>query len=255
MWTNNFARVSRMFLQNFFFYCCLSSVIVACDSPTEVKEVQAVTEGDTLISVPDTTPFRVLATTPFRVLANTAITCTNGNITGDVGTFRSPAEGGTVTLTSCPTIASHVGTVAAKQTFSNFVTSYNVLATAACDRVLTGTLAGVTLPPGVYCFDAAATLTGTLTLNGPADGRWLFKIGTIGGALTGTNFTVLTTGGAQPCNVIWWVRAAATMTDSYLIGHVLAGTAVTLTNGVFAGNAWAQSDVTVTNTLTAECGF
>jgi hypothetical protein len=245
-----------MSLRNFLSCCCLTSLIVACESPTEVREVRTISEADTLISVPDTTPFRVLATSPFRVLANAAITCTNGNITGDIGTFRSPGESGSITLTSCPTRGAHVGTVASKQTFSDFVKSYNVIGTSPCEATMTGTLAGVTLTPGVYCFDAAATLTGTLTLNGPSTGFWIFKIGILGaGALTGTNFTVITTGGAQACNVIWWVRQAATMTDSNLIGHVLTGTAITLTNGVFTGNAWAQSDVTITNTLTTQCDF
>ncbi|HEY3225951.1 MAG TPA: hypothetical protein VGK61_03010, partial [Planctomycetota bacterium] len=45
----------------------------------------------------------------------------------------------------------------------------------------------VTLAPGVCCFDAAAALTGTLTLKGPTNATWLFKIGEGGtGALTGT---------------------------------------------------------------------
>src|SRR5665811_2103621 len=98
------------------------------------------------------------------------------------------------------------------------------LAAIECDQVLTGTLAGVTLSPGVYCFDAAATLTGTLTLNGPADGVWIFKIGTLGtGALTGTGINVVMAGGAttQCPNVYWWVAQGATLTDSNFLGTIL----------------------------------
>jgi hypothetical protein len=110
---------------------------------------------------------------------------------------------------------------------------------------LTGTLAGVTLTPGVYCFSAGAALTGLLTLNGTSTGLWLFKIGTTGtGDLAGSSFTVTMAGGALPCNVTWWVRQAATMTDSFLKGTVMAGTGVTVTNGTFSGNMWAGASGT-----------
>jgi hypothetical protein len=112
----------------------------------------------------------------------------------------------------------------------------------------------MTLAPGVYCFDAAATLTGELTLDGPADGIWLFKIGALGtGALTGTNFAVAMAGGAEACNVTWWVAEAATMTDSDFLGSILAGAAITLTRGTFNGNAWSRADVTITGTAVTGC--
>src|SRR6185295_9009162 len=41
------------------------------------------------------------AASGFAVLANAAVTCTDGNITGDVGTFQA-APTGSVTLTTCP---------------------------------------------------------------------------------------------------------------------------------------------------------
>jgi hypothetical protein len=105
---------------------------------------------------------------------------------------------------------------------------------------LTGTLAGVTLTPGVYCFDAAATLTGTLTLKGPAKGIWIFKVGTSGtGALTGTDFSVVMAGGGQACNVYWWVAQAATMTTSNFLGTILAGADITVTGGTFSGDTLA----------------
>ena len=190
----------------------------------------------------------------FAVLANQAVTCTDGTITGDVGTFQALPTG-SITQTTCPIIGTgHVGDAASIQAFNAFLSSYATLATTPCDVVLTGTLAGVTLAPGVYCFDAAATLTGVLTLNGPSSGVWLFKIGTSGtGALTGTNFSVVMSGGAQPCNVTWWVAEAATMTDSHFIGTILAGAAITLTRGSFDGNVWAKADVTITGTAVVGC--
>ena len=194
------------------------------------------------------------AASNFAVLANAAVTCTNGSITGDVGTNLA-APTGSVTLTICPvTGAVRVGDGVATQAFSDFLAAYAALGQTQCDAVLTGTLAGVTLSPGVYCFDAAATLTGVLTLAGPANGTWLFKIGTSGtGALTGTNFSVVMAGGAQQCNVTWWVAEAATMTDANFVGSILAGAAITLTRGTFDGNIWSKADVTITGTTLTGC--
>jgi hypothetical protein len=198
------------------------------------------------------------ASSGFAVLANQAVTCTNGTITGDVGTKQATPTG-SVTLTSCPVTGTvHVGDGAAIAAYNAFLSTYSALATTPCDVVLTGTLAGVTLAPGVYCFAAAATLTGVLTLKGPANGVWLFKIGTGGtGALTGTNFSVVMDGGGDACNVTWWVAQAATMTDSHFLGNILAGAAITLTRGTFAGNVWAGAsgvgDVTITGTALVGC--
>ncbi|HTD69357.1 MAG TPA: ice-binding family protein [Gemmatimonadales bacterium] len=198
------------------------------------------------------------ASSSFTVLANAAVTCTDGTITGDVGTFQA-APTGSVTQTTCPITGTvHVGDGAAIQAFNGFLSTYAALAATPCGVVLTGTLAGVTLAPGVYCFDAAATLTGVLTLNGPSNGVWLFKIGTSGtGALTGTNFSVVMAGGGDSCNVTWWVAQAATMTDSHFLGSILAGAAITLTRGTFDGNAWAGAsgvgDVTITGTAVVGC--
>ena len=198
------------------------------------------------------------AASSFTVLANAAVTCTDGTITGDVGTFQALPTG-SVTQTNCPIAGTiHVGDAAAIQAFNGFLSTYAALATTPCDVVLTGTLAGMTLAPGVYCFDAAATLTGVLTLNGPSNGAWVFKIGTSGtGALTGTNFSVVMAGGGDSCNVTWWVAQAATMTDSHFLGSILAGAAITLTRGTFSGNAWAGAsgvgDVTITGTAVVGC--
>jgi hypothetical protein len=185
----------------------------------------------------------------FVVLANAAVTCTDGTIIGDVGTFLATPTG-SVTLTSCPITGTvHVGNGVATQAFNNFLSTYAALAPKPADvcTTLTGTLAGVTLSPGVYCFDAAATLTGVLTLNGPSDGTWVFQIGTSGtGALTGTSFSVVMADGGQASNVTWWVADAATMTTSAFQGNILAGAGITLTGGTFNGNAWSKADVTTT---------
>jgi len=196
------------------------------------------------------------AASNFLVLANTAVTCTDGTIAGDVGTFVA-APTGSVTQTGCPVTGQlRVGDEAAKPAFSNFLDTYAARAPKPEDvcTILTGTLAAVTLSPGSYCFTGAAVLTGLLTLDGPSNGVWNFSIGTGGvGALTGTSFSVVMAGGGQACNVAWWVADAATMTDSHLLGTVLAGAGITLTRGTFGGNAWAKADATITGTAVSGC--
>lgn len=183
-----------------------------------------------------------------------AVTCTNSTVSGDIGSSGLPAS---VTQTSCPTTGAIIAPVST-QDLTDFNDAYNALAGQACDTFLTGTLSGVTLAPGVYCFSSAATLTGTLTLNGGPNDTWLFKVGTSGtGALTGTNFSVVMAGGAQACNVTWWVAQAATMTTSDFKGNILAGAAITLTGvaptSPFEGRALSKAAVTLTNEAFTGC--
>src|SRR6266849_1755485 len=196
----------------------------------------------------------------FAVLAGTAVTCTNGTITGNVGV----SPGTAITQTSCPVTGTiNAGNTVAVQANKDFFIAYDKFKALACDRTLT-TLGNQTLSPGVYCFDAAATATGSatapalLTLDGPANGIWIFKIGTLGtGALTGTSFSVVTPSGAPPpCNnVFWWVAEAATMTDSTFVGTILAGAAISLTRGTFSGDAFAKAAVTITGTAVTACAI
>jgi hypothetical protein len=181
--------------------------------------------------------------TGFTLLGNAAVTCTNGTVTGNVGTFLATPTGA-ITQTGCPITGSiNVGTAASVQAYNAFLAEYAALAPKPGDvcTTETGTLAGVILAPGNYCFDAAATLTGVLTLNGPANGVWTF------------NFSVVMAGGGNACNVTWWVSQAATMTTSAFQGSILAGAAITLTGGTFNGDAWSQAGVTVTGTAVTGC--
>ena len=179
----------------------------------------------------------------FAVLADsTGLTCTDSTVVGPVGV----KSGTPVTTTRCVIPPVQV----ADGAYNDFLTFYNSIATnlTPC-TVLTGTLAGVSLGGGTYCFDAAATLTGTLTLTG--SGPWLFEIGTSGtGALTATNFTVV---GGNPCNVTWWVRQAVTLTTSAFQGTVLSGVDITTTGTGLAGRLLATGAVTMTGSSTFGC--
>jgi hypothetical protein len=186
----------------------------------------------------------------FAALAGTAVTCTDATVTGDVGVW----PGTTVTQTGCAIAgAVHAGDAVARQAYLDFTSAYDNLQNnpPPCDATLTGTLAGETLLPGVYCVDPTAK-TGLLTLDaqGDANAVWLFLVDS---ALTGTNFNVVMINGGEPCNVYWWVRDATTLTDSNFLGTVLAGAAITVTRGTFDGHALAKAAVTLTGAEVSAC--
>jgi hypothetical protein len=203
------------------------------------------------------------ASSGFAVLAQAAVSCTDGSILGSIGTNQTTPPGA-ITLVNCPVSGSQdIGDAAAVGAYNAFLTQYAALAPKLGDvcPIITGTLDGLSFAPGTYCVSAEAK-TGVVTLQGPANGTWLFKVAADGsgatGALTGTNFSVVLAGGAQACNVTWWVAQAATLTDSHFAGTILAGAAITLTRGTFDGNAYAGAsgvgDVTVTGTALVGCG-
>jgi len=193
------------------------------------------------------------AAASFAVLGGSAVTLTDSIVTGDVGVYPGTA----VTNTRSTIIGTvHAGDAVAQKAYEDFLAAYTALAGEQCTEILTGTLDGVTLAPGVYCFAAAATLTGQLTLNGSSTDTWIFKIGTGGtGALTATDFSVIMPGG-ETCNnnVFWWVADAVTLTRSFFTGSILAGDSITVTGGSLDGQALAKVAVTLTDTDVAVCG-
>jgi len=203
------------------------------------------------------------AASGFEVLAGTAVTCTTSSVViGDVGVFPGTAFTNTVCMVAGRTPPAT--RAAAELARTDFLNAYAALAPKVgdCDsaHTLASTITGpVTLRPGTYCTDAALTGAGVLTLDGGgnANAVWIFKIGTKGtGALTGTGFSVVMAGGAQPCNVYWWVAEAVTMTNSALKGNILAGGgggSITLTGGTLAGRALANVAVTMTDASLIGC--
>ena len=68
--------------------------------------------------------------------------------------------------------------------------------------------------------------------------------------------------GANPCDVTWWVRTAATMTTdnevngTHFFGTILANTAITVTDatiGTFNGRALAKAAVSITGGTFTGC--
>jgi len=178
----------------------------------------------------------------FAVLAGTALTCTDSNVAGTVGVDFTTA----FASTRCKMQVQY-----APSAYGDFLTAYgNIANSLGCTSDNTySTLAGLTLGPGTYCVSAAATMTGgTLTLIG--GGPWIFEIGTTGGALTATNFTVSSD---NPCNAYWWVQADTTLTTSAFQGTILGGGAITMTGTSLAGRALATGAVTMTGSNVFGC--
>jgi hypothetical protein len=189
--------------------------------------------------VPTLSELAVLSTTA-------AVTCTNSTIEGNA------ASAVTVTQTNCYQEGEVVLPVS-EEVVEEFSDEYYRLADITCDHYLTN-LAGLTLEPGVYCFDEASTNTGgVLTLEPNSDDPeqgWVFKVEV--GAFTGTDFVVKMNGDdPNACNVDWWVADAATVTRGDFIGNLYARGPITLTGSAptssFHGRALSNAAVTLTN--------
>ncbi|HAF09370.1 MAG TPA: hypothetical protein DCK98_04725, partial [Chloroflexi bacterium] len=191
-----------------------------------------------------------------------AVTCVgpaiiNGNL-GSSGVITP----GTCTINGSQTAPVSGGVVAA------FDKAYAALGQVPCTNTIT-TAAFVnttlTVGSGVTCFPNGVTFTdSTLILTGT--GPWLFEVGTTAtsssGALTGTNLHMVLPAGANPCDVTWWVRAAATMTTNNaasgtnFFGTILAGAAITVTGaviGTFDGRALAKAAVSISGGTFTGC--
>ena len=125
---------------------------------------------------------------------------------------------------------------------TNAVTALN---SQPCTSNLTGQdLGGLTLVPGVYCFDNAAELTGNLILDAQGDPNavWIFKMEST--LTTGTSSTVTYINSpSKLCNVYWRVGSSATLGEgTEFIGTIIANISVTLvTNANIEGRAIAQT--------------
>ena len=100
---------------------------------------------------------------------------------------------------------------------------------------LTGRVLGtdvLSLPPGVYCFDTSAQLTGTLFLTGA--GPWIFQTGST--LTTAANAAVVVADAGATCSgakVFWQVGSSATLgVGTTFAGTILALASVTVMNGV-----------------------
>jgi hypothetical protein len=143
------------------------------------------------------------------------------------------------------------GDAVAAQAQSDLAVAYNNLAGQACNTDLTGQdLGGLTLTPGVYCFDSSAQLTGTLTLDAQGDSNavFIFQIGST--LTTASNSSVAVINSANACNAYWQVGSSATLgTNTAFQGNILALTSITLNTGAgLNGRALARNGAVTMDT-------
>lgn len=162
----------------------------------------------------------------FAILAGSGITfSTPGtSITGDIGSYSTPAITGTFNLV---TGTNHVGDAFTQAAKTALAAAYTDATTRTATTVGTE-LGGTTLGAGVYNSTAGTFgITGNLTLNGDADDIFIFKMAST--LTTAVSSNVLLTGGAQANNIFWQVGSSATLGGtSGFAGNILALTSITL---------------------------
>jgi hypothetical protein len=193
----------------------------------------------------------------FSLLASATVTCTNSSaVTGDVGV--SPGIAITGFDASCTLEGSlHAQDADAAAAHADLLVAFDQLGAAECETDLTGVeLGGLTLAPGVYCFDTTAGVTGALTLDAGPDpsASWIFQVGSA--ITTAPGSTVTMTGGGDACNVFWRVGSSAVLgTSSAFVGNILASASVTLaSSSSLEGRALAlNAAVTSDNNVVSGC--
>lgn len=177
----------------------------------------------------------------FGVLGATAVTASNpAFVTGDVGSSPTPSITGSITVDPAYTLHATNDAVV-QQAQLDATAAVSAMTPQACTADLTGQDLGTvgTLTPGVYCFTAAAGLTGTLTLNGA--GVYIFKTGT---TLTTAGASIVAlSNGADSGAVFWQVGSAAILgVSSTFKGTIFANTSIGLgTSANLVGRVVAQT--------------
>lgn len=194
----------------------------------------------------------------FAMLGSSTVTCTNSSaVVGDVGV--SPGVEVTGFGSSCTVVGDiHALDAAATAAQADLLVAFDEIGALECGDDLTGVeLGGLTLAPGVYCFDTTAGLTAGLTLDagGDPNASWVFKVGSA--ITTGPGSTMIMAGGGNACNVFWRVGTSAVLgTTSSFKGNIMASASVSLTSGSsLEGRALALNGaVTSDNNAISNCG-
>ncbi len=194
--------------------------------PPNINNPEAASQS--LADAPDLGTATFFSVLGASTVTNTGPSTLTGNLGVSPGTAITGFPPGTVTGTI------HAGNAVAAQAQSDATVAYNNLAGQACNTNLTGQdLGGLTLTPGVYCFDTSAFLTGTLTLDaqGNPSAVFIFQMGST--LTTASNSSVVLINGAVFCNVFFQVGSSATLgTGTSFQGNILALASITLTTGV-----------------------
>jgi hypothetical protein len=188
----------------------------------------------------------------FSVLGGSTVTNTGPTtMFGDLG--LSPGS----SVTGAPHVlgATHVDDAVAIAAKNSLTTAYNDAASRPSNGSAGTDLAGQVFLPGVRTASGSLLLSsGSVTLDaqGNPGAVFIFQIGST--LITGSNTSVLLTGGAQACNVFWQVGSSVTLgTGTSFVGTVMASatitanTAATIHGRLLASTGAVNLD---TNTLT-----
>ena len=132
--------------------------------------------------------------------------------------------------------------------------AYDILNKAASGTICTanpstGSLSGVTLLPGVYCFSALSLSLDawkSLTLDGKNVSTSLWVLKSKEALVTGAHSSMILTNGALASNVFWSLGTSATLgASSYFVGQILALTEIVVgTQCVLNGRGFTKTSVT-----------
>ncbi len=196
----------------------------------------------------------------FGVLAgstvtNTGMTTVNGNLGVWPGTAVTGFPPGIVNGTV------NAGNAVAMTAQGDLTTAYNFAAGQPCGDNLTGQdLGGLSLTPGVYCFNSSAQLTGALTLNAQGDPNavFIFQIGSTLTTASASSVNFVNGGAAtNGANLYWQVGSSATLgTTTAFAGNILASASITLTTGadIQCGRALAINGAVTMDTNNVDIG-
>ncbi len=144
-------------------------------------------------------------------------------IYGDLGVSPGAALTGTETITRTGG-TDHTNDAMATQAQTDAKKSYDALSDEACTMDLSGKdLGGVTLNPGVYCFNDDAVLNGVLVLDaqGNPNANFIFKVASNFHA--GLGSIVLLVDNGETCNVLWQVAGTVSFDqDADITGAFLS---------------------------------
>jgi Ice-binding-like len=195
----------------------------------------------------------------FAILAGTPnITCNvGGTVTGDLGIAPAAAILGFGGAPCTNVGTSHAADAVALTAKNDLTTAFGTLAGLGCSSTVGPDLVGLTLVPGVYCVNAAATnLSGLLQLNalGNPNAVWVFQMSS--SLITSPNSTVSVINGGSGCGVQWLVNSSATIdVNTTFVGNIVALTSIVLNGGATLnpGRALARNGaVTLNNNIVSQ---
>ena len=187
----------------------------------------------------------------FGVLGASTVTNTGATVvSGTAGSFVGVAAGSSITGFP-PGLSGGLHSNDALAIAAQASASAAYLA-ATSQPSLSYPLAAGTVTPGAYAIGTAASLTGTLTLNGNGDPNAVFIFTAVDSLTTAGASIVQLTNGAQACNVFWQVTSSATLgTNSTFVGHIDALISVTATTGAtIHGSLMARTGAVTLDTNT-----